>query len=81
MSELKKDAAGVEGVEPNDINERAAVTAPIVPAQTHPLAELLRTGKVVPATIFGPAPRPAGPVHIDDEAGALLRDMRDDERY
>ena len=73
--------ARVKSGEPIDITERGTVIARIVPAQAHPLAELIRSGKLIPATVFGPAPRPAGPVHIDNEAGALLREMRDDERY
>jgi prevent-host-death family protein len=64
-----------------DITERGKVIARLIPAQDHPLSELIATGKLHPATLTGPAPRPAGPVNIDDEAGKLLRELRDNERY
>ena len=57
------------------------VVARLIPAQPDPLSELLSTGKLHPATIIGPAPRPTGPVQTDQEAGELLRRLRDAERY
>lgn len=85
VRELNHDTAGVlarvKGGEPIDITERGTVVARLIPACDHPLAELARTGRLQPATVSGPAPRPAGPVHTDHESGALLRDMRDHERY
>ena len=38
-------------------------------------------GRLHPATLSGPAPRPSGPVRTDREAGELIREMRDDERF
>jgi prevent-host-death family protein len=67
--------------EPIDITERGTVVARLLPAQGHPLGQWLATGKLVPATITGPAPRPAGLVRRDQEAGELLRELRDEERY
>ena len=85
MRELNQNTAGViarvKSGEPIDITERGTVVARLIPARDHPLAELARSGKLRPATISGPAPRPSGPLHTDHEAGALLRGMRDDERY
>jgi prevent-host-death family protein len=85
VRELNQNTAGVIGRvksgEPIDITERGTVVARLIPARDHPLAELARSGKLRPATVAGPTPRPSGPVHTDNEAGALLRDMRDDERY
>ena len=47
----------------------------------HPLAELIASGKLTPATVTGPIPRPTGPIRTDHEAGEVLRELRDDERY
>ena len=84
VRELNQNTAGVlarvKSGEPIDITERGTVVARIVPAEAHPLAELICTGRV-PATTFGPAPRLTGPVHTSSEAGSLLREMRDAERY
>ncbi len=57
------------------------MVARLVPVQAHPLAELISSGKLHPAAVRGPMPRPAGPVRTDHDAGELLRQMRDDERY
>jgi prevent-host-death family protein len=85
VRELNQDTAGVlarvKRGEQIDITERGAVIARLVPAQVSPLAELLASGKLRPATVGGPVPRPSGPVRTENEAGELLRQMRDDERY
>jgi prevent-host-death family protein len=85
VRELNQNTAGVlarvKRGEEIDITERGAVIARLVPAQVHPLAELIASGKLRPAVVTGPVPRPSGPVHTDREAGELLREMRDDERY
>jgi prevent-host-death family protein len=73
--------ARVKSGEPIDITERGTVVARLVPAQEHPLADFIRSGKLTPATAFGPAPRPTGPIQPGADSGALLRTMRDDERY
>jgi len=64
-----------------DITERGQVVARIVPAHDNPLSDLISSGKLQPATISGPAPRPTGPVRMDQEAGQVLRGLRDAERY
>lgn len=85
MRELNHDTAGVlarvKQGEQIDITERGAVVARLIPAQGHPLAELIGSGRLAPATMTGPAPRPSGPVRIDHEAGQVLRELRDGERY
>lgn len=85
VRELNHDTAGVlarvKSGEPVDITERGIVVARLIPVGDHPLAELCRSGKLRPATVSGPAPRPSGPVHTDRESGVVLRDMRDVERY
>lgn len=85
VRELNQDTAGVlarvKRGEQIDITERGAVIARLVPAHAHPLTRLLATGKLIAATVTGPAPRPTGPVRTDVEAGALLMELRADERY
>jgi len=85
VRELNQDTAGVlarvKRGEQIDITERGAVVARIVPAQPHPLSAMIAAGSLHPATLSGPAPRPCGPINTDHEAGQLLRELRDDERY
>ncbi|MGI8817090.1 MAG: type II toxin-antitoxin system Phd/YefM family antitoxin [Pseudonocardia sp.] len=85
VRELNQDTAGVlarvKRGEQIDITERGTVVARLVPVQAHPLAELISSGKLHPAAVRGPMPRPSGPVRADHDAGELLRQMRDDERY
>lgn len=85
MRELNQNTAGVlarvKRGEHIEITERGAVVARLVPAQENPLAEMLSAGRLHPATVSGPAPRPTGPIRTDHEAGQLLRELRDTERY
>lgn len=74
--------ARVKHGEQIDITERGRVIARLIPAQENPLSALLESGKLHPATAnAAAAPRPVGPVRTDHEAGELLREMRDSERY
>lgn len=85
VRELNQDTAGVlarvKRGEEIDVTERGVVIARLVPAQAHPLADLIAAGALHPPTRSGPFPRPAGPVHTDSEAGAVVSAMRDEERY
>jgi prevent-host-death family protein len=85
VRELEQNTAGVlarvKHGEQIDITEHGAVVARLVPAQADSLAEMARAGRLHPATLGGPAPRPSGPVKTDYEVGQLLRELRDDERY
>ena len=85
VRELNQNTAGVlarvKAGEPIEITERGTVIARLIPAQDQPLAEWIRSGRLRPATLTGPAPRPAGPIRTDHEAGELLQQLRDDERY
>ena len=85
VRELNQNTAGVlarvKRGEQIDITERGAVVARLIPAHPDPLSGLMSTGKLHPATLFGPAPRPTGPVHTDREAGEVLRELREGERY
>lgn len=73
--------ARVKSGEQVDITERGVVVARLVPAQPGPAADLVATGRLRPASAAGRIPRPTGPVRTDREAGELLREMRDEERY
>ncbi|GAB3035838.1 type II toxin-antitoxin system Phd/YefM family antitoxin [Mycobacterium bourgelatii] len=85
VRELNQDTAGVlarvKRGEHIDITERGTVVARLVPAQENPLAEMISAGKLHPATVVGPTPRPTGPVNTDNEAGQVLRELRDAERF
>lgn len=85
VRELNQNTAGVlarvKRGEQIEITERGVVIARLVPAQDNPLAELISSGRLHPATVTGPSPRPTGPVHTDHEAGQVLRESRDTERY
>ncbi len=63
------------------LTERGEVIARIIPASADPLGGLISTGRVQPAAVRGPAPRPTIPMRGDVDAGTLLERMRDDERY
>jgi len=85
VRELNQDTAGVlarvkEGEEV-EITERGTVIARLVPAQPSPVSELIASGRLRPATLTGPVPRPKGPIRTEQEAGELLCQLRDDERY
>jgi len=85
VRELNQNTAGVlarvKRGEHIEITERGAVIARLIPAHDNPLAEMISAGRLHPAALTGPAPRPVGPVHTGQEAGELLRELRDDERY
>ena len=82
---LNQDTAGalarVKGGEEIAITERGLVVARLIPAQPHPVADLIASGRLRPPTVEGAIPRPTGPIRTDNEAGELLRAMRDEERY
>jgi hypothetical protein len=80
--ETAKVLARVKAGEEITLTERGAVIAHIVPAAAGPLDDLITAGRVHPATVRGPAPRPAGrPARDSAEAGELLSAMRAEERY
>ncbi|HWE88401.1 MAG TPA: type II toxin-antitoxin system prevent-host-death family antitoxin [Pseudonocardiaceae bacterium] len=82
---LNQDTAGVlarvKRGEEIDISERGVVIARIVPASPHPLADRIASGKLRLPISEGPIPRPHGPMRTDNEAGELVSQMRDEERY
>ncbi|MPY77751.1 MAG: type II toxin-antitoxin system prevent-host-death family antitoxin [Actinophytocola sp.] len=85
IRELNQDTSGVlarvKHGDTIDVTERGTVIARLVPAQPGPMADLIASGLLRPATAKGPIPRPAGPIRTSSQAGELLREMRDDERF
>ena len=83
VRELNQDTAGVlarvKGGEEIDVTERGVVVARLVPAQAHPLADLVSDGVVTLPARRGLPPRPTGTLRPD--SAVALREMRDDERY
>jgi prevent-host-death family protein len=79
--ETSKVLARVKRGEEIILTERGEVIARIIPASAGPLDALISTGRVQPATLRGPAPRPAIPMRGGLDAGALSERMRAEERY
>ena len=79
--ETSKVLARVKAGEEVTVTERGTVIARITPVTPGPLDDLVRAGRVLPATTKGPAPRPTLPAGDGPEAGTLVRGMRDEERY
>jgi prevent-host-death family protein len=79
--ETARVLARVKHGEEIEITERGVVVARLVPAQPSPIARLLATGSFRPARLTRPFSRPKGEVRTDHEAGALLEQMRAEERY
>jgi len=79
--ETAKVLARVKRGEEITLTERGEVIARIVPAVAGPLDALITAGRVQPATLAGPAPRPTVPMGDNLDAGALLQHLRAEERY
>lgn len=79
--ETAKVLARVKKGEEITLTERGTVIARIVPASPGPLDDLVSSGLVRPAKTHGPAPRAKISGGNGSDAGALLRSMRDEERY
>jgi prevent-host-death family protein len=79
--ETARVLARVKQGEEIEITERGVVIARIVPAAPSPMARLLATGSFRPARLTRRFSRPKGEIRTDHEAGALLEQMRDEERY
>jgi prevent-host-death family protein len=79
--ETSKVLARVKSGEEIAVTERGEVIARITPASPGPLDPLISAGRVRPATVRGPAPRPTIPMNNGPDAGALVQQMRAEERY
>ncbi len=74
--------ARVEGGETVEITRHGKVIGRIVPAGTSgELDDWVAAGRVTPATITGPIPMPRHQAPSGEDAGALLRQLRDEERW
>ncbi|REA06478.1 prevent-host-death family protein, partial [Mycobacterium tuberculosis] len=58
------------------LTARGPVLARLLPASAGPLASLLRPGRVPPARVPGPAPRPPLPLRGGLASGPLLARLR-----
>ncbi|MEV1293270.1 type II toxin-antitoxin system prevent-host-death family antitoxin [Pseudonocardia sp. NPDC049635] len=85
MRELNQDTAAVlarvERGETVEITRHGRVIGRIVPAGVGELDDWVADGRVVPATIAGPIPMPAHRAAPGSDAGRLLQDLRDEERW
>ncbi len=85
VRELNQDTAGVlarvERGETVEITRHGKVIGRIVPATVAGLDDWIARGRVVPATAARPIPMPTQPATPGDEAGQLLRELRDEERW
>jgi prevent-host-death family protein len=82
--ETAKVLARVKAGEEITLTERGTVIARIVPASAGPLDDLVSAGRVRPATVHGPAPRPGragGPSRQSATASDALHTLRDEERF
>lgn len=74
--------ARVERGETVEITRRGKVIGRIVPvAVAGELDDWVAAGRVTPATITGPIPMPRYQAPSGEDAGALLRQLRDEERW
>lgn len=86
MRVLNQDTAGVlarvEAGETVEITSRGKPVARIVPITDHgELDDLIAAGRVVPATIKGPFTMPTLKAPPGADAGELISQLRDEERW
>jgi len=85
MRELNQDTAGVlarvERGETVEITRRGRVIGRIVPVSVGELDDWVAQGRVVPASVTGPIPMPTRRAAAGSEAGQLMQDLRDEERW
>jgi prevent-host-death family protein len=74
--------ARVEAGETIEVTKQGKVIGRIVPATTpSELDDLIAAGRVIPATIRGPIPMPAYKATPGSDAGELISNLRDEERW
>lgn len=85
VRQLNQDTAGVlarvERGETVEITRHGTVIGRIVPAARGELDDWIAQGRVVPAAVPGPVPLPVQPAVSGSEAGRLLGELRDEERW
>lgn len=82
---LNQDTASViervQHGETLEITNRGKPVARLVPIGGSELDDLIAAGRVIPATINGPWQAPVGDIEPGADAGALVRELRDEERW
>jgi prevent-host-death family protein len=82
---LNQDTAGVlarvERGEVVEVTNRGRAIARIVPVSADALADLVALGTVTPPTIASPFVMPTVPAEPGSEAGQLIAELRDEERW
>ncbi|MGH3810918.1 MAG: type II toxin-antitoxin system Phd/YefM family antitoxin [Pseudonocardiaceae bacterium] len=85
VRELNQDTAGVlarvEHGETVEITRHGKVIGRIVPVIAGELDDWIAQGRVAPATASGPIPLPTQRAEPGADAGRLLRELRDEERW
>jgi len=85
VRERNQDTAGVlarvERGETVEITRHGKVIGRIVPVAVGELDDWIAGGRVVPATVAGPVPMPVQRAPEGEDAGRLLRELRDEERW
>jgi len=82
---LNQDTAGVlarvERGETLEITSRGRPVARISPVVDDPLGDLVAAGHVLPPTIAAPFALPTARSPINEDGGALIQELRDEERW
>lgn len=73
--------ARVERGEIVEVTNRGRPIARIVPIAPDAMSDLVVAGIAVPPTVSGPIPMPAAQASPGSEAGALLAELREEERW
>lgn len=73
--------ARVERGETVEITKQGKVIGRIVPVYDGELDDLVAAGRAVPATVRGPIPMPTYQAPPGADAGELIRQLRDEERW
>jgi prevent-host-death family protein len=85
VRELNQDTAGVlarvERGETLEITRHHRVIARIVPVLHAELDDLVAAGRMIPPTVTSAWQAPEGSVPPGPQAGELVRQLRDEERY
>jgi prevent-host-death family protein len=85
VRELNQDTAGVlarvERGETLEITRHQRVIARLVPVLHAEIDDLVAAGRMVPPIEQAPWPEPQGATAEGTDAGELIRQLRDEERY
>ncbi|HEY8472721.1 MAG TPA: type II toxin-antitoxin system prevent-host-death family antitoxin [Natronosporangium sp.] len=73
--------ARVERGEVVEVTNRGRPVARIVPITPDTMADLVAEGVALPPTVTGPIPMPTVEAEPGSEAGALVSELRDEERW